>query len=88
MVIKLKARADSILGGTLTPTQFYPCHSSESGGEAEEPDTEGGPEGKNKKPGLLDGGSSPLEQSASAPSLGTFKSQLKTWMFRQASPPS
>ena len=34
----------------------------ESGGEAEEPDAEGGPEGKNKKSGLLGGGSSPLEQ--------------------------
>ena len=39
-----------------TPTKFYPCHSCKSGGEAEEPDAEGGLEGKNKKPGLLGGG--------------------------------
>ena len=51
----------SISGGTPTPTKFYPCHPSEPGGEAEEPNAEGGPEGKNKKLGLLGSGSSPLE---------------------------
>ena len=55
----------SILGGTLTPTEIYPCHSCEPGGEAEEPNAEGGPEGKNKKSGLLGGGSLPLEQPTS-----------------------
>ena len=33
----------------------------EPGGEAEEPDAERGPEGKDTKPGLLGGGSLPLE---------------------------
>ena len=27
-----------------TSTKFYPCHSRESGGEAKEPNAEGGPE--------------------------------------------
>ena len=48
----------SISGGTPTPNKFYPC---EPGGEVEEPNAEGGPEGEDKKSGLLGGGSSPLE---------------------------
>ena len=44
-----------------TPTKIYPYHPIESGGEAEEPEAEGGPEGKNKKPGLLGSRSSVME---------------------------
>ena len=54
-----------IPGRTPTPIKIYPCHSCEPGGEAEEPNAEGGPEGKDKKSGLLGGGSSPLEQLTS-----------------------
>ena len=63
-----------------------------SGGEAEEPNAEGGPEGKDSKPGLLGGGSSPLNnlppEIRMAPTLGTFKTQLKTWLYIQAFPPT
>ena len=44
---------------------IYPDHPREPGGEAEEPHAEGGPEGKDSKPGLLGGRSSPLEQPPS-----------------------
>ena len=48
-----------------SPTKIYPDHPRKPGGEAEEPDAEGGPMGKDAKLGLLGGGSSPLEQSPS-----------------------
>ena len=40
--------------------------------EVEELNAEGGPEGKNKKPGLLSSGSSPLEQPSSRDSRGPY----------------
>ena len=56
---------------------------------AEGPDAEGGPEGKNKKPGRLSGGPSAVEHSPYWNSAGTqLKSQLKTWLFKQALPPA
>ena len=75
-VQRLKRFRASILGGTPTPIKIYPCHSCEPGGEAEEPNAEGGLEGKNKKPGLLGGGSSPLEQPTSGDSCGSLAGYL------------
>ena len=61
-----------IFGGTPTPTKLYPDHPRESGGEAEEPDAERGPEGEDMKLGILGGGSTPLEQSPSRDSHGPY----------------
>ena len=57
-------------------TKVYPDHLHKSGGEAEEPDTERGPEGKDTKPGLLGGGSSPLEQPPFRDSCGPYAGNL------------
>ena len=56
--------------------KVYLDHPCESGGESEEPDPEGGPEGKDTKSGLLDGGSSPLEQPPSGDSRGPYAGYL------------